>query len=147
MRTVILSVVVVSGLVACAGSEPKPAEQPTTAGSHEEQKDLPPSQTGADLLRYVRESDKKFVISPREGRPGLANHHVSVDGKDVWPPSGENCAALISCCEDVSAKEESKHLALPCQLALGRDGQCSTALDTVRKILGEQNLSSAACAP
>jgi hypothetical protein len=96
----------------------------------------PPSATAASLLRDVRESKAKVVISQRKAEePGLGRIAMSVDGKPVWPPRGDDCGALVSCCDKQRIADD--RFELLCQFAMVREGECSGAMRTVTRVASE----------
>lgn len=98
----------------------------------------PPSATAATLLRDIRESKAKVVISERKPtESGLGKIAMSVDGKPVWPPHGDECGALVTCCDHQQATDD--RFALLCQFALVRDRECKAAMRTVSQVASELN--------
>jgi hypothetical protein len=98
---------------------------------------------GTKLLRDVEASPKQFKVSPNDGQ-GLGMFSIAVDGRPVWPPKGDGCAELVRCCTDLVAI--NKELAVACLLAIGRDGDCTTARRTSSDIALEHGLAlPAAC--
>jgi hypothetical protein len=93
---------------------------------------------GTKLLKDVDASPRTFLVGKNK-KQGLGEYSVQVDGKYVWPPAGEGCESFIACCTELTARKAE--LSLACQLAIGRDGACSTAKDTVRQIAGEHGLT------
>lgn len=66
-----------------------------------------------------------FTGCPKAEPPPFDPSQVQllVDGKPVWPPSGEGCEALVACCGAMGAAESSVHLM--CQLAAANGGTCA----------------------
>jgi len=108
-------------------------EQPQAAGGGAERRASPTAQA---LVKFVKDTPKKVVIAPRDGKAGLGDHQVSVDGKPVWPPTGARCAELAACCDD--AAKADRGLALACQFAVVRDATCEQGLATIKAVLTEQ---------
>lgn len=101
------------------------------------------SPTGKDLITFVRTTDAQIVIAERKGAPeGLGRSMVTVDDKPVWPPTGNGCEALISCCNEQSNDEA---VAMACQFAIARDKECGTALGTVTKVVTELGKPPGSC--
>jgi hypothetical protein len=117
-------------VIGCATQTPSPAASPAPAkdGSHP---------VGTKLLRDVDASPRTFEVGKNEGH-GLGDFSVRVAGKALWPPAGDGCPDLIACCTDLTAREGE--MALACQFAVGRDGACPAAKETVRQIAGEHGL-------
>jgi len=97
------------------------------------------SETARKLLRDAKDSPKTFVFNERKGEgPGLGHTRIAVDGRDVWPPQGDGCEALVSCC-DQRVKNDDRFV-LICQLAIGRDESCGAAQTTVNQVASELEL-------
>ena len=60
---------------------------------------------------------------------------MSVDGRPVWPPRGEGCSTLVTCCDKQRVTDE--RFELLCQFAVVRDGECRTAMRTVSRVASE----------
>ena len=129
MKRVTLALGAVLLAAACAAQRPPASRTPADDGS---------KPVGTKLLRDVDASPRTFLIAKNGGR-GLGDYSVQVDGKYVWPPAGEGCDRLIACCSDLSAR--SPEISLSCQLAIGRDGACPLAQETVQQIAREQALT------
>ena len=97
------------------------------------------SETARKLLRDAKDSPRTFVFNERKGAgPGLGHTRIAVDGRDVWPPQGDGCEALVSCC-DQRVKNDDRFV-LICQLAIGRDESCGAARTTVNQVASELEL-------
>lgn len=89
------------------------------------------------LLRDCMESDKHYLMSKNQNDGhGLGLTAVSLEGKPVWPPNGPRCENLIACCVALTAADQGQGLF--CQFAIGRDGSCAVALQTMTQITVEQ---------
>jgi hypothetical protein len=94
------------------------------------------SSTGKSLLADIKALSERIVIGPRSGEgSGLGDALVTREGQAVWPPRGEACGPLVSCCTARSSKDRT--FALMCQLAVARDASCVRALETVQAIATE----------
>lgn len=96
------------------------------------------SATATQLLRDADASPKRFEIAAREGHK-LGKYSVSVDGTEVWPPSGPGCDTLVRCCTELASTRDA--LALSCLVATGRDADCATAYATSTKIALELDVA------
>lgn len=157
MRATVVAVV----LCACAGKSPEPARPAggaTSGGSSPQVAGAPPANAsppsekpagkpvGTKLLQDAHDSPKEFKLSKNDGSGhGLGKVSLTVDGRSIWPPEGPGCPELVRCCTDLSALDES--LAFACQLAVGRDPDCPTALRTSVAIAGESDVALPAACP
>jgi hypothetical protein len=164
MRAMVGAVVLLA--CACAGKSPEPARPAAGAASGDSAPQVasppvaspppanatPPSEkpsgkpVGTKLLQDAHDSPKEFKLSKNDGSGhGLGKISLTVDGRNVWPPEGPGCPELVRCCTDLSALDES--LAFACQLAVGRDPDCPTALRTSVAIAGESDVALPAACP
>lgn len=131
------------GALGCRGEQAPPAQSaPVTAASGEVPR--PTSKTGEALVQFMRDSPHDVVIGKAEGARGLGGTNVTVDGRDVWPPSGDRCPALVQCCTDLAAAAATTQFGLACQLAVVREPACKDSLATVAALLREQALETPA---
>jgi hypothetical protein len=161
MRATVVAMVLFAG--ACAGKSPEPARpaggasapqvaSPPPVASAPPSNGAPSSEkpsgkpVGTKLLQDAHDSPKEFKLSKNDGSGrGLGKVSLTVDGRNVWPPEGPGCPELVRCCTDLSALDES--LAFACQLAVGRDPDCPTALRTSVAIAGESDVALPAACP
>ena len=151
MRATVVTVLLFAG--ACAAKSPEPARpassaepsSPPAAGAAPSggANDKP---VGTKLVEDATNSKKVFTIGENDGSGhGLGKASLTVDGRNLWPPEGPGCPELVRCCTELAALDES--LALACQLAVGRDPDCPTALHTSVAIAGESNVAPPAACP
>jgi hypothetical protein len=133
-------------LLACGcGAKQTPAESstgqhgPSEAPSSEPVSASGGKPIGTKLMRDVDASEKKFEIGENRGEGGLGKYSLRLDGKYIWPPQGQGCETLVKCCNELATTTDN--LALVCLLALGRDGNCSAALETSTQIAREQSVA------
>jgi hypothetical protein len=148
-----IAVALTIAIAGCAGPSRAAGDQPksSTEGAH--QPEVRPTDPAADtdsaaqssarpvgtkLVRDVDASPKQFKIGPNNGQ-GLGDFSLAVDGREVWPPKGNGCQALVRCCTDLVGL--NKQLAMACLLATGRDGDCITARRTSSDIALEHGLT------
>jgi len=156
-RATVISVVLLA--CGCAGKSPEPARPavsaepspqpavaaaPSSGGAAEGKPSGKP--VGTKLVQDASDSPKAFKLSANDGGGhGLGKVSLTVDGRNVWPPEGPGCPELVRCCTALAALDES--LALACQLAVGRDPDCPTALRTSVAIAGESSVAPPAACP
>jgi len=120
------------------------AAAPSSGGAAEGKPSGKP--VGTKLVQDASDSPKAFKLSANDGGGhGLGKVSLTVDGRNVWPPDGPGCPELVRCCTALAALDES--LALACQLAVGRDPDCPTALRTSVAIAGESSVAPPAACP
>jgi hypothetical protein len=125
-------------------SSPPAAAAPAPGGAPREPSAAKP--VGTKLVQDAVDSPKAFKLGKDDGSGhGLGKVIVTVDGQSVWPPQGPGCPELVRCCNDLVGLDES--LAVACQLAVGRDPDCSTALRTSVAIAGESGVAPPATCP
>jgi hypothetical protein len=141
MRTTAIMLALLAG--ACAGKAPSPtspgggAAPPLGAGVSGK---LSEDRVGSKLVQDAIDSPKVFTLVPNAGDGrGIGQFSGKLDGRPLWPPIGPRCEALSRCCEALAGVEDA--LGLACLLAVGRDPDCGTALQTVEAIAAEHGLS------
>ena len=131
---------------AAAGGEPASPKAGGQAVGGRDGEELAAKPVGSRLMRDVVDSPKTFEVRPNDGKGhGLGQFSVAVDGRDLWPPAGPGCEVLVRCCTELTSANE--YMALACLLAVGRDGDCRTALGTTSAIAKEGGQTPPASCP
>ena len=123
-------------LCACTASTPPPQTPASNAPPPSDDSVHQAGDVGTQLVRDVTESPEKFEISKAESG-GLGGYAIRLDGKPLWPPTGEGCDKFVACCTSLAAI--ANPLALSCLLAIGRDKTCSAAFATSTAIATEES--------
>jgi len=116
-----------------AGGPTPPDIRPPQAASKAPSAPPPPEPPGAGV------AESQVTIRPGSNDlPGGAQ--VLLGDRPVWPPRGAGCDALVACC--TAANVLSTAVGLACQLSVAVEPlDCRTALETIRREIGEQGLA------